>query len=59
MLQINVFRRPAVLRKRKAASHEDENAKPIEVNTEATGVELHKDSKYEISLCLYGHLTNN
>lgn len=53
------FRRPAVLRKRKAASHEDENAKPIEVNTEATGVELHKDSKYEISLCLYGHLTNN
>lgn len=42
-------RRPSVLRKRKqVSSEEDVNAKPIEINTEATGIELHKDSKYLI-----------
>ncbi len=40
-------RRPSVLRKRKqVSSEEDVNVKPIEINTEATGIELHKDSKY-------------
>ena len=40
-------RRPSVLRKRKQVSpEEDSNVKPIEINTEATGIELHKDSKY-------------
>ena len=34
------------LRKRKQITAQDENATPIEINTEATGVELHKDSKY-------------
>jgi hypothetical protein len=48
---LNVFillrRRPSVLRKRKqVSSEEDLNVKPIEINTEATGIELHKDSKY-------------
>ena len=35
------------MRKRKqVSSEEDLNVKPIEINTEATGIELHKDSKY-------------
>lgn len=46
--QILKPRRPVVLRKRKQViSEEDSNAKPIEINTEATGIELHKDSKYD------------
>lgn len=47
-IKLNIaLRRPVVLRKRKQVSEEDPNAKPIEINTEATGIELHKDSKYD------------
>ncbi len=36
-----------MLRKRKQVAVQDEsNTTPIEINTEATGIELHKDSKY-------------
>ena len=38
------YRPPLVLRKRKEHSIESEN--PIEINEDATGVELHKDSKF-------------
>jgi len=40
-----VYQRPAQLRKRKEISNMTET--PIEVNTDATGVELHKDSKFQ------------
>ena len=40
-----VYRPPALLRKRKEFLY-DENEKPLEPNMEATGVELHKDSKF-------------
>ena len=40
-----VYRKPIRLRKRKEHSNE-QTAEHIEVNEEATGVELHKDSKF-------------
>ena len=40
-----VYQAPIKLRKRREVSDGDE-AKPVEPNLEATGMELHKDSKY-------------
>lgn len=45
MYCVTIHRRPVTLRKRKDTTQDDPNAKPLEVNTEATGIELHKDSK--------------
>ena len=41
------IRRPNVLRKRKEIVLDDDaQLKQVEINSEATGIELHKDSKY-------------
>lgn len=42
----HLYRPPVKLRKRKEFSDEFSNTRPIEPNDEATGVELHKDSKW-------------
>ena len=41
-----VYRAPKVLRKRKEYEHAEGEAAPIQANEDATGVELHKDSKF-------------
>jgi mitochondrial import inner membrane translocase subunit TIM44 len=44
-MQAYVYKRPTTLRKRKEHSHEPD-ARVVEPNMDATGMELHKDSKY-------------
>jgi import inner membrane translocase subunit TIM44 len=46
-----VYRKPLALRKRKETPDNlsPDDAKPMEANTDATGVELHKDSKFYAS----------
>ena len=45
-----VYRPPAQLRKRKEFHYDEAgDAKPMEPNMDATGVELHKDSKFYAS----------
>merc|ERR1711928_78830 len=47
MAGAQVYRRPVTLRKRKEFSEEDDAAvKPVEINTDAQDVVLHKDSKF-------------
>lgn len=41
----NVYQAPTELRKRRETG-DSEDIKPVEPNTEALGMELHKDSKY-------------
>lgn len=49
-LGAKVYRSPAVLRKRKEYFYEDGvDQKPMAANADATGVELHKDSKFYAS----------
>ena len=42
---LKVYRPPKKLRKRHEYSYKDDE-KPVEANEDATGVELHKDSKF-------------
>ncbi len=48
-LGAQVYRPPSTLRMRKQILETDGEDKPIEINTDATGVELHKDSKFYAS----------
>lgn len=50
-MQAYVYKRPTTLRKRKEHSHEPD-ARVVEPNMDATGMELHKDSKYKINFYL-------